>query len=122
MELDELEVRDAGAAMPREGDAIARGDRRIGGLAEHVAGTAGGEQHGGCFDRVRTVVVLVRSAHASATANQQSGRAGIAFDADPRLLGHPVPKRATNLTTGSVGSMHDPAQAVRAFAAKCQIP
>ena len=120
MELHELEVRDAGAAMPREGDAVTRGNRRVGGLAEHVAGTAGGEQHRGCFDRVRAVVILVGSTDASTASHQQSGRARMAFNADPRLLRHLVPEGAANFTTGGVGRMHHPAQSMCAFAAKRQ--
>ena len=44
MELDELEIRHARAGLERHRHAVAGRDRRIGGLAKHLPGAAGGEQ------------------------------------------------------------------------------
>ena len=46
MKLDELEIGDAGAGVVRQRDAVAGRHRRIGRLAEDLAGAAGGQQHG----------------------------------------------------------------------------
>ena len=53
VELHELQVGDLRAGAQRERDAVAGGDRRVGGRGEDLAHAAGGEDHGGCVDGAR---------------------------------------------------------------------
>ena len=46
VELDELHVEQRGPRAQRHGHAVARGHGRVGGLAEHLARAAGGQQRG----------------------------------------------------------------------------
>ncbi|PKV87071.1 hypothetical protein BX283_4662 [Streptomyces sp. TLI_146] len=59
VELDELQVGDLGAGPQRQGDAVAGGDRRIGGGREDLAHAAGGEHHGGGVDGPHAVVLAL---------------------------------------------------------------
>ena len=59
VELHELQVGDLGAGAQREGDAVAGGDRRVGGGGEDLAHAAGGEDHGGGVDGADAVVLAL---------------------------------------------------------------
>ena len=121
VELNELEVSDPGAAVPRQGDTITGGDRRVGGLPEDLPGATGGNQHGGSFHRVGAAFIFVRGTHALAVPNQQAGHPRVALHADARLHGHLVPQRAANFTAGRVGRVHHAAEAMRALAAEREL-
>ena len=73
MELHELEVADGGAGAVGHGDAVAGGDRRVGGASVHLPGAPGGEdRHHGDVEREPAVGEIERErADAAAVDREQ---------------------------------------------------
>ena len=120
MELDELHVRHPRAGVPRQAHAVAGGNRRIGGVAEHLAGAAGGQQHGArahvTHDRRRAGVRHEAGADADAVLDDQLNGLRVIEDLEPAGRAGLDPQGAAQLAAGRVGGVQHAANRVRRFA------
>ena len=88
MELHEFEIGELGAGAVGHGQAVAGGQRRVGGLAPGRSATTGGEDGGAGAHRVDLVAVAVgRTAEAAVVTDQVDGE-GLLDDGDARMGAH----------------------------------
>lgn len=119
MELDELEIADARAGAPRQREAVAAGDVRIGGFLKDLTGAACGQQHRTRVDVDRAPVIEPDvDAAAVAALDVQARGQGVIQDTKLRMSGHAVPERAGDLTPCGIPCVQDAPHGVGAFPPK----
>ncbi len=95
----------------------------VGGLAEHLAGTAGGQQCGaGAHLMAAPVGVEVAHAAREAGIDDDLGDERVIDGVDRRQRADAIPEHAADLAAGRVACMQDAADAVRGLAAERQPP
>ena len=120
MELHELEIGDARAGAPRQRDAVAGRDRRIGRLAEDLSGAAGRQQHRAAPSIVAGVArVAIRRARRSGRPRTISAIARVWLSTVHARVGRDArPQQPADLASGRVARVQHAAHAVRALAAE----
>ena len=117
MKLDELEIGNAGAGVIRERDAVAGGDRRIGGLAKDLAGAACREQRTRRARLLQAAVAIEETnAFNGAAGHEQVGHQRMIDHVDGRQCPHPLPQHAANLAAGGIAGMEHAPHAVSRLA------
>ncbi len=119
VELHELEVADGGAGAVGHGDAVAGGDRRVGGASVHLPGAAGGEhRHHGDVEREPAVGEVQRErADAAAVDREQVDDELVLVELHAAAHAGRLGERARDLAAGGVAAgVHDPRQRVGALA------
>ena len=119
MELHELEVGDAGAGAIRERDAVAGRNRRIGRLAEHLSGSAGGQQRG-AGTKLPAHTALIEKGHPrhAAVLDQQFGDQRVMDGVDRREPADALPERPADLAAGRIAGVQHAPHAVRRLASE----
>src|SRR5271166_2149416 len=123
MELYKLHVADLGAGAMRHGHAVAGGDRRIGGVAVHLAEPPGSQQHGTGADFVRLprFIEYANAGHAAVTQHQFGGELEL-VEADVLLRRSFQVQRAPDLAAGRISmSVQHSATAVRSLAGESDL-
>src|SRR6185436_10865579 len=116
MELHELEIGDACAGVIGQRHAVSGRDGGVGGLAEHLTGTASGQQRGRCTNRVLAALfVEVSNAANGAILDDQCGDECVIHGRDRVQTGGVLPQRSSYLTARRISRMQDAPDAVHRF-------
>ena len=104
----------AGKARQRDRNAVTRSHRRIGRLAEHMAGATGCEQRRLRADGYLMAVRAVDESRADATPvfDDERNHASVIPDLDIRERRHAVPQRSADLTSGGIARVQHAPPAV----------
>ena len=117
VELHELQVGHARAGAVGDGNAVARGDRRVGGLPEELTRPAGGqERRGGRNDAVPPLFVQVARPRATTVHHDGIDRQRMLDHAHPGQAADPLPQYPRDLAPGRIAGVQHPPHAVGGLA------
>ena len=117
VELHELQVGHARAGAVRDGNAVARGDRRVGGLPEELTRAAGGQERRGRRDHaVPTLLVQVARPRATAVHHDGIDRQRVLDHTHPGQAADPLPQYPRDLAPGCIAGVQHPPHAVGGLA------
>jgi 3-dehydroquinate synthase len=123
MELDEFEIRDAGACMVRQRNAVAGRDRRIRRFAKDLSGAAGREQGGAGADLApRAVVVEIDDAANRRILNDEAGDECVVDRLDRSQCLDAMPQRAADFAAGRIAGVKNAPNGVRGLEAESGEP
>ena len=117
VELHELQVGHARAGAVRDGDSVARRNRRVGGLPVQLPGAARGQQRrGGRDGAVPPVLIQVARPRTTPVRNHGIDRQGMLDHPHAAQTADPLPQHARNLASRRISGVQHPPHAVGSLA------